>query len=136
MKYAEAVDAICGVLKAAWPAQYPVKYDDVSVGAVPTADTPWARLTIAHSEGGQASLGNAEGKRRFRRRGTITINVFGLPGRGLSYHGTLATLVRDAYEGTAVGGLWFKNVRINEIGPDGHWYLVNVLADFEYDEIR
>jgi hypothetical protein len=29
-----------------------------------------------------------------------------------------------------------RNVRLNEVGSDGHWYQINVVADFEYDEVK
>ena len=50
----------------------------------------------------------------------------------------LATIVKDAFEGVATspGRVLFRNVRYNEVGQDGQWFQQNVLADFEYDEVR
>lgn len=137
----EAIDHILGLLLAAWnTTAYTnrIKYDNVATQSLPpSGNTPWARATLRHTDSGQASLANAGGRRKFRRTGVLTVGVFVPQGTGFSKSTALATIVRDAYEGVSgPSGLWFRNVRINEIGPDGAWFLTNVVANFEYDDVK
>ena len=58
-------------------------------------------------------------------------------GDGLSGARVLGKVVVDAYQGKSTpGGAWFRNVRLQEVGPDGNWSQVNVVAEFTYDEIQ
>lgn len=97
----------------------------------------WARVTLRHATGRQATLRGATGERRFRRTGTLTVQIFTPHGEGLTLNDTLSKIITDALEGvTTASGVIFRDVRPNEIGPDGKWYQTNVLAGFEYDEVR
>lgn len=133
----EARDEISALFKAAWDTTgYPVIWDDVAQ-APPKTRSPWARHTVRHEDGRQASLANHLGQRRWRRFGTVFIQIFTPVGKGLSEADILIKVAMDAYEGqSTAGGVWFRNVRFREIGADGDWNQVNVLADFEYDEIK
>lgn len=137
----EAIDEIGALFKAAWDTTgygTRVKYDNVGTTSVPPADqVPWARVSLRHVTSRQASLAGANGTRRFRRTGVLTVQVFEPPGRGLSGGTDLAKIVQDAFEGiTSPGGVIFRDVAINEVGPDGDFYQTNVVAFFEYDEIK
>lgn len=50
----------------------------------------------------------------------------------------LAQCVSDAFEGIRTrNDIWFRNVRIREIGSSRKvWFQTNVLADFEYTEVK
>jgi hypothetical protein len=87
--------------------------------------------------GNQASLANDGGRRRWERTGLVTVQIFVPAGEGLSEAYSLAKTVADAYEGTTTAsGVWFRNVRVNEVGADGAWFQVNALIEFIYDEIK
>lgn len=137
LTYTQARDEILTLLKAAWdPTTYPMIYDDLK-GSVPTTSTPWARATLKHFTGNQSTLANDVGNRRFSRSGNLTVQIFTESGKGLSLSDTLAKIVTDAFEGqTSPSGIWFRNVRYNEAVADGNWYQVNVIVDFEYDELK
>lgn len=140
-----AYDEILGAFRTAWEANAgafnggtppEVRYDGVGDPGPPDSDDPWARVQIRHLTGTQASLAGADAKRRFERAGIITIQVFWpLSQAALSNARSLADVAREAFEGKAtVSHVWFRNVRVQEVGADGSWYQVNILADFEYDE--
>jgi len=141
MTRTEAIDQILGIFKTAWdttPYATRVFYDNVSNAEIPpTGRLPWARVSVRHIEGNQATLAGVIGERRFRRSGFVNISIFQPAGGGLPGSLDLPTIVRDAYEGVSTpNGAWFRNVRINEVGVDGEWFVTNVIADFSYDEIR
>lgn len=138
LTYEEAVDAMQAALKAAWdPTTYNMHYQNVVPQAdrVPDANEPWGRVYIEHTQGFQATL-TGVGGRRFRRRGVITVQIFVPTGEGLSQAYTLGKVVTDAFEGQDVSGIWFRNARINEVGPDGNFFMIVAMVEFEYDEIR
>jgi hypothetical protein len=141
-----AYDEILGAFKTAWDASAgafnegnlpEVRYDGVGKQGPPDGEEPWARVTIRHVAGGQATLLGDAQVTRFTASGIITIQVFyPLKRGGLSNARSLAKVAKSAYEGKSTpSNVWFRNVRIVEVGPDGPWYNVNVLANFEYDEL-
>jgi hypothetical protein len=135
----EARDDIIGLFTTAWNAQTPpiplLIYQDKESDLPDNA--PFARLSIEHTIFNQQTLANV-GNRRFRRFGIITVQIFSLAGEGLANADVFAKVALDAFEGKATGAdsIEFRNVRINEIGIDGPWFQTNVLAEFEYDEIK
>lgn len=135
--FRQASDEILAVFQAAWgPLGHTALYDSVA-GAQPPATEPWARVSVRHSTGEQATLSGGLGTRRYSRDGTLFVQIFAPVGNGLSVAYDLAKVVADAYEGTATpAGVWFRDVRLNEIGPDDQWFNVNVLVDFTYDEVK
>lgn len=137
LTFQEARDEILTIFKDAWDATgHEAYYEDIKKSRE-SGETAWAVVTLRHAGGGQATLNNAAGSSRFRRVGILTVQVFTAIGKGLQESYALAKVVADAFEGTATpGGVWFRNVRINEIGRDGKFFQNNVLIDFTYDEIK
>ena len=136
--FAQARDDILAVLKAAWdPTGHPMAWPSVAFTGPPLPPSPWARASIAHNAGRQATLAGADGTRRWRRQGILTVQIFTGVGSGLAVSDSLSKIVVDAFEGaTTPRQIWFRNVRLIEIGPDGDWHQVNVLVEFEYDEVK
>ena len=137
LTFEESYDSIYGLFKAAWdPTSYPAYYEAVDKGRMPD-DQPWVWVSIEHAGGRQASLSSGTGQARFERNGIFTARIFVAAGKGLQDALPLAKVVADAFEGnSAPGGVWFRNVRMNEVGRDGKFFQVNVLAEFTYDEIK
>lgn len=137
----QARDEMLAAFRTAWLAnsasdQLPVLYPD-------TADDPpdsgaWARVTVTHGAGGQATLAGDSGQRRYRHTGFVTVELYTPRGDGLVLSDQLVTITKQAFEGvtTSPGHVTFYRVRVREVGPDGQWFHQNVLADFEYDEVR
>lgn len=137
----QARNEIMSLLKAAWDAdttscEFPMLYWDTAQ-KTPT-EGAWARATMQHGSGGQATLSNEVGARRFRYTGAVTVQLFTPTGDGLVLSDQLVQVVKNAFAGvtTNPGNIHLRNVRSQEIGQDGVWFNTNVLADFEYDEVR
>lgn len=135
---AQAYDEMLALLKAAWDVGaigIPLRYDDVP--ATTPVSGPWGRVAVRHFSGEQATLANNEGVCRWRSAGVIFVQLFAEVGSGFGVLHTLVDVVKDAYQGKSTpGGAWFRNVRVNEVGRDGPWEQVNVLVDFEYDQVK
>lgn len=113
-----------------------VRYDDLN-SVKPSNTTAWIRIAVRHATGGQASLSGDGGARRYRRTGFLFVQLFTEIGKGLSESDVLTKVLQDALDGKYTpNGVWFRRVRVNEIGPADGQYQVNVVADFEYDEIK
>lgn len=144
--YDQANDEILEIFDTAWQPRH-VVYENVK-GSKPLDETvEWARVTVRHLVGNQDSLigglvgdlnePNKPNVSRYRRGGVFTAQVFIPLGEGLDKGYTLAKEISDAYEGrNTSSNVWFRNVRIREIGSDGEWYQFNVLVDFTYDETK
>ncbi|HEY6019460.1 MAG TPA: hypothetical protein VIY48_06050, partial [Candidatus Paceibacterota bacterium] len=104
----------------------------------PDMSKPYARATVLHATGKQATLAGPGGA-RWERRGVCIVQCFGplKNGRGLTVAEGLATVAKNAYEGKASPeGIWFRNCRINEVGSADGLYQVNAIAEFYYDEVK
>ncbi len=115
---------------------YPMLFED-RPGDKPGTSTPWARVSIRHNQGDQEALSNPIGQNLFFRDGLLTVQIFTPMGAGLHSADTLAKVIADALEGRSTpGGVWFRRVRIKEIGPDGAFFQLNVIGEFEYSEAK
>jgi hypothetical protein len=122
------VGAGLDVTKMAWPDK-PFTMPD------PQDAAPWCRVNILHADAGQQTLANHAGRRRWGRTGTLTAQCFTRIARGVDYGPAQA--VRFALEGASTQNcVWFRNVRLVEVGEDGAWFNVNVTAIFEYSEVH
>lgn len=136
MTFDEARDIILGFFKAAWdPKGFPAVWTDVP-GSAPTSETVWARATIRHATGRQASLSDDQGAKRWSRTGTVYIQVFAPVGDGSKAGYDAAQLVVDAFQAARHPNVWFRDVRMSEAGTSGAFEQLNVLATFSYDDVR
>jgi Bacteriophage related domain of unknown function len=136
LSYTDARDQIFAIINAAWADNGPVQWPDMVNPDIPPAGS-WIRVTLRHQTGEQVSLSDASAKKRWSRVGTVWIQVFTLPGDGGELNYQLSHTMATAFEGVATsGGIWFRNVRLNEIGPSNGYTQSNVLVEFEYDEIH
>tara|TARA_R110000851_G_scaffold16046_2_gene52521 strand:+ start:10842 stop:11258 length:417 start_codon:yes stop_codon:yes gene_type:complete len=136
LTYAEAAKDIGSLMLAVWtPTGHDIHWDDVR-NQRNLSDDPWAVFVIRHASGTQDNLGGI-GNRNFVRTGTAIASIFTPSGNGLSESYALAKVVADAYEGqSSDNGVWFRNVRLQEIGRESQFYQTNVLIDFEYNETK
>lgn len=111
-----------------------VVYPDVA-SEVPASKVVWWRATLHHNIGGQGSLAGDTGVKRWRRSGVMVVQVFAPIGGGMvQAYESAESLVRELQASS--GCVWLRNVRLNEIGADGAFEQINVLADFTYDDVR
>ncbi len=136
----EARDEMLTLVRTAFEAAKPsgspeLLYRDLH-GSPPESGT-WGRVRVQHVTGGQGSLANHSGVRRYERTGFVILELYSDAGDGMTILDNLSKAMLDAFEGaTTAGGVWFRNVRLNELNPDGRWQRVQVFADFTYDEIK
>ena len=129
----QAVDDMSKMFFDEWPHQ--VFWDDVR-DQRDTSETPWASFVIRHATGDQDTLGG-RGARSFLREGTITVAIHTPTGNGLSESIALGTVARNIYEGnSSPNGVWFRKVRIQEVGRRGSFFQRNMLVDFQYYEVK
>lgn len=132
----EARDEMLAIFKIIWDDQgYTAVYTDVP-GSPPSASKPWARPTIKHALGGQASLSSDVGTQIYTQVGTLFIQVFAPLGDGGKKANDLAQLLLVAYSTARGGSVWYRNQRLKNVGSDGAFENVNVLIDFTYDDTR
>lgn len=136
MTFEQAVDEVLDLFKSAWDSTgHEAFYEDIRDQRDQSTD-PWSLVIVRHASGFQNNLGG-NGNRKFLRLGVLIVTIHTLSSSGLSSGYQLAKLVADAYEGvSSPNGVWFRNVRINELGRDGSFYRINVLVDFEYHETK
>ena len=136
MTYEEAQEEILTLLKAAWDTTtYDMTYEAVREQRGTDQD-PWAFCLIRHASGRQDTLGGA-GSRQFERQGNLIVTINTPSTSGLSEAYQLAKIVSDAYEGIASPlGVWFRNIRINELGRNGTFNQTNVVVEFLYYETK
>lgn len=140
--YQEACDIINTIALSGWNkavASTPntqIYFDDVDEGNTPSASiTNYCRVIIRHNDGFQSSLtGPLEGKKCYTNTGVVTAQVSSKQGQGNSEARELANVIANEFR-LARERVWFRNVRINEIGSYGPYVRVNLLCDFTYDEV-
>lgn len=139
--FATAYDEILALFKAAWDTtahSANVDYENVAF-TIPAADgtNAWARPRVRHASGGDGSLAGGLGTKSYDRTGVLLVQVFTSAGAGLVEGHALAKIVADAFDGVrTASGVWFRNVRLAEVGPDGEWFQLNISVDFAYDEVK
>ncbi len=102
----------------------------------------WARFSTQNVLEDQATLSACVDEpfvRRYNGSGLIFVQLF-LPktvANALIKGRTLAKVARNAYRGKkSDGGITFHNVRINDgLPPEELFYRINVVAEYDYDEL-
>lgn len=134
MTFDEAVDTMMAVFKTVWDPRVAV-YPDVP-GSVPPQDAVlWARAKIKHVTGRQGSLTGGLGTTVWERTGFIWIEVYSPVGDGLKAGRDAAQEIVNAYQAER-SGIWYRNIRMVEMGTDGAFERFDVKADFEYRDVR
>lgn len=108
------------------------------VFTLPKDGTPWARIRVIHTEGGQGSLGGTDGAKLWDRGGVVQIELYSKAGAGMLTPYGDAEDVQMIYQGArTASGVWFRNVRIEE--PEEQvwspWFRIDVIGAFEYHQL-
>jgi hypothetical protein len=134
---AEAREAIYQHWKTQWDTLRPgalYYFENENVAPEPT--TTWARVTVRHTDSAQHTLGVA-GARQFRREAAIWVQLFVPLDQGMAALDALVSDVRTVFEGVNVDDIDPAGAaRVQEVGPDGKWYEVVVVAPVTYYETR
>lgn len=136
LTYKQANDDILKMITNAWAVTGNKIYFESVQDDRQTDTLPFCKVWIRHASGGQRTLGG-KGARIFERRGFVRIEVYSRITNGLQESYQLAKVAGDAYEGrSSDNGVWFRRVRISEMGKDGIFNRVDVIVDFEYHEMK
>jgi hypothetical protein len=97
---------------------------------------PYMRVETIHESSRTASLRGGAGARR-EYSGSLVALLHIQVDKGSVHALPLISVASDAFTGTkSPGGVWFRNPRINSIGPQGTWYVTALTVTFIYDLIR
>ena len=133
--YQDAIRQALAPVASAWSGTgFIINYPDV-VEKVPSASTPWARVTFQHVQSEQRSISRPG--QLYTSQGIMITQVFTPQGSGISstQKSDLVQLILDALRGQQTsGGLFFMRVTPKEIGASGQWYQTNISCFFQYDE--
>lgn len=133
----EAHDQILALLHAA-SLGIVIQYPDMPSPPARPAQASWAQVLVEDSDdAGSNTLVGSDGSRRYETHGIITVAIYAMSGDGRREAQRLAELVLRAYRGRrTTGGVWFRRERVRDVGPDGTWYHVNVIIEYQYDTIE
>lgn len=144
----EARNAIMAHLVDQWNAadttkHIPIEFENTKQGRQKGFDAntshpkPWARVTTRHATGQQTSLSDETAKKRYRFTGVLAIQIFTPSGDGGKLSDEIADVVMTFFQGKSTSNqVWFRNVRLNEVGASGPWFQANIIADFQYDQVK
>ena len=104
--------------------------------ALTEAADPYIVAHVAFNGGGQATFADQNGQAKFDRRGIVTLQIHAPFGTGQVLNDQLLEICLSAFEGKHANGVWFRNVRPVDIGQRGQYFRSNVVAEFEFDQLR
>jgi hypothetical protein len=135
MTYDEARDEMQAIVKTVADAQsITLRYPDIP-GDPPATEVVWARVSVLHATGRQGSLTGAHARVRWERQGTLWIELYSPAGDGNAVGYAKSQEFINALQSYR-GDIWFRNVHMQEQGPDGAWQRFDVKATFQYDDVR
>lgn len=143
--FVEVKDDVCTLFNTAWqtitPTVPPVKWPGKpNYNAPGPGDSSWARVAMPGDSGSQSSLANAVGQIRYERNGPIIVQIFTPIAEDLDADElgrTYAQVVVDAFQGSSTSKqIWFRSIDLNIIGENGTFWQVNVVINFNYDQIK
>jgi hypothetical protein len=119
-----------------------IRYQGVEEGPLPGADKFWMRAGTQgvsnHQRGHRMPLTGIS-KPVHDNKGFITLQIFAPMNSPTAYAKgeLLAQLGQAIFMATETGGsIWFRNPRIRELDNDGTWYRWNVIADYQFSQVK
>jgi len=114
-----------------------VLYDNTKTDVPEDGTGTWIRFGVRHNTGGQATLSGEVGTKRYRRTGLISIQCFLPINKGSQDGDAISQVFVDAFENpTPAGEVLYRSVVPTVIGVSGSWFQVNIIGQFEYDEVK
>lgn len=118
-----------------------VYWQGVEERETPDSSKFWARLSRQTVGEEQATLSNCEGlpgQKKYEAYGLVFIQIFCPKSETQAFNlgKLLAKVARNSFRGKRTpGGIWFRNVRINELEPEELYERFNVVTEYEYNEL-
>jgi len=105
-----------------------------------TDEQPWIRVYMQPDNSDQAAISGADGSLRYEEEGTLVFDIYIPVNDGLKFGNRLSRVCQRAFKGKRGHGegcgITFPRVRPLRKGVEnGRWYVVSVLADYQYDEV-
>ena len=119
-----------------------MRYQGVEEGSTPGADLYWGRAstqTVATPQRGHRMPEVGISKPVYDNFGFITLQLFAPMKSSDSYAKgeLLAELGQAMFMASETGGsIWFRNPRIIELANDGTWFRWNVIADYQFSQVK
>lgn len=119
-----------------------LRYQGQEQAGLPGSTKYWARASTQLATTRQAAFamqGVGASVPIYDTAGVVVVQVFAPMIEPTSYAKgeLLAELAQCMFMATETpSGVWFRNPRINELTPDGTWYRWNVLADFQFNQMK
>lgn len=149
IEYNDAIDEMFALFNAYWNANTSaiagyipeVRWIGNETDTKPNGSKHWARVSTQNLTEVQATLSNCvgiEGQKHYEANGLIFVQLFAPKQVDNSFEECrkLAQIAKKAFRGkTTPGKIWFRNVRINELAPDNLFYRINVVGEYEFDEL-
>lgn len=139
------------LVKTCWDAGTPaivgsipeIRYEGLEESALPGASKFWMRASTTDVSTRQKGFRNPDGAGRsepvYEVYGFITLQIFApMKGPQVWSKGELLSEVgqRMFMASETGGGVWFRNPRIQKLSNDGTWYRWNVLADYQFSQLK
>lgn len=119
-----------------------VRYQGVEEGDLPGADKFWMRAstqTVTTTQRGHRMPEAGVSQPVYDNFGFITLQIFA-PMKSVDSYAKgelLAELGQCMFMASETGGaIWFRNPRIRELDNDGTWYRWNVIADYQFSQVK
>lgn len=142
----QAVEEMSTMLLEAWDASplttlIPIVWGDVVQNRQGVPDplknpSSFIHVQVLHEDARKVSLRGPAGS-RFQQVGTIAAFLYVAGRKGGIHARPLISVAASAFQGKASpNGVWFRNTRTPDMGPQGTWYVVAMTTTFLYDLIR
>lgn len=115
-----------------------IVYQGVEEPAKMPTDKLWVRVSQQTVLESQATLSGNDLKRRYSSEGLFFAQIFSPKSKPENYALSLAVanILKLAFRGKQTADcIWFRNVRIQELPAELAWFRINVVAEYQYDEI-
>lgn len=148
--YESARDEMFALLNVAWQAGASaivgytpeIRWQGITKEGKVDVSKYWARVSIESVDGEQTTLSDcagALGQKRYTDYGLVFVQLFAPIEAQQSQLklGRLGMLARNAYRGVSTDGkVWFRNARIKTIPDELEFHRLNIVAEYQYDELR
>ena len=115
-----------------------IVYQGVEEPAKMPTDKLWVRVSQQTVLESQAALAGNDLKQRYSSEGLVFSQIFIPKTKPENYAIALAAanIIKLAFRGKQTTNcIWFRNVRIQELPAELAWFRINVVAEYQYDEI-
>jgi hypothetical protein len=130
----EAVDEMMTIVTTAWNAHADgavLQYDNIE-STRPQVPATFGRATVRHTAGQQITLGAVSLKRRY---GSLNLQIFVPQGDGQYEVRVLSDNILMDIEDANPQIVRLTDIQFNEVGEDGTYFQMNIIARFSYDRV-